>query len=64
MKIKKYFMKDKNLCLKKPRTLGAYNHTFSSKGGRDFMQFSILGICEAFFRGRGLIFCVEPNISI
>ena len=23
MKIKKYFMKDKNLCLKKPRTLGA-----------------------------------------
>ena len=23
MKIKKYFMKDKNLCLKKPGTLGA-----------------------------------------
>ena len=23
IKIKKYFMKDKNLCLKKPRTFGA-----------------------------------------
>ena len=38
MKIKKYFMKDKNLCLKKPCTLGAYNRPFSSKGGMDFMQ--------------------------
>ena len=31
-------MKDKNLCLKKPLTLGALNRQFSSKGGGDFMQ--------------------------
>jgi hypothetical protein len=31
-------MKDKNLCLKKPGTLGAYNRPFRSKVGRDFMQ--------------------------
>ena len=35
-------MKDKNLCLKKPRTLGARNRQFSSKGGGDFMQLSVL----------------------
>ena len=28
MKIKKYFMKDKNLYLKKSRTLGAWNCQF------------------------------------
>ena len=42
MKIKKYFMKDKNLCLKKSRTLGALNRQFSSNGGGDFMQLCVL----------------------
>ena len=32
-KSKKNFMKDKNLYLKKPRTLGAWNRQFSSKEG-------------------------------
>ena len=38
MKIKKYIKKDKNLCLKWPRTLGALNRQFSSNGGGDFKQ--------------------------
>ena len=41
-------MKDKNLCLKKPCTLGASNHQFSSKGGGDIScSYAFLGICEA-----------------
>ena len=35
-------MKDKNLCVKKPLTLGACNRQFRSKGGGDFMQLYIL----------------------
>ena len=35
-------MKDINVCLKKPRTLGARNRQFSSKGGGDFMQLCVL----------------------
>ena len=27
-------------------------------------SYAFLGICEAIFRGRDLIFCVEPHISI
>ena len=42
MNIQKYFMKDKILCLKKHRTLGAFNRQFSSKGGGDFMQLFVL----------------------
>ena len=66
---KKKIMKDKNLCLKKPRTLGAWNRQFSSKGGwkgRGWIScsYAFLGICEAIFRGRYLIFCVETHISI
>jgi hypothetical protein len=57
-------MKDKNLFLKKPRTLGAGNRQFSSKGGRISCSYAFLGICEAIFRGRGLVFGVEPHISI
>ena len=38
MKIRKHFIKDKNLYLKKPCTLGAFNRQFSSKGGGDCMQ--------------------------
>ena len=32
--------------------------------GRISCSYAFLGICEAIFRGRGLIFCVEPHISI
>jgi hypothetical protein len=27
-------------------------------------SYALLGICEAIFRGRDLIFCVEPHISL
>jgi hypothetical protein len=27
-------------------------------------SYAFLGICEAIFRGRGLIFCVEPLITV
>ena len=27
------------------------------------MQLCVLGICEAIFRDRDIIFCVEPNIN-
>ena len=27
-------------------------------------SYAFLGICEVIFRGRGLIFCMEPHISI
>ena len=64
MNIWKHFMKDKNLFLKKPRTLGSWNHQFSSKGGGISCSYAFLGIWEAIFRCRGLIFCVEPHISI
>ena len=64
MNIWNHFMKDKNLCLKKPRTLGAWNHQFSSKGGGILCSFAFLGIYEAIFRGRDLIFFGEPHISI
>ena len=42
MKIKKNFIKDKNLYLKKSRTLGARNRQFSTKGGGDLMQLFVL----------------------
>ena len=69
MKVWKHFIKDKNLCLKKSRTLGAWNRHFSSKGGREGLHavtysYAFLGICEAIFGGRYLIFCVEPHIII
>ena len=64
LKIKKYFMKDKNLYLKKPRTLDAWNRQFSPKEGGISCSYTFLGICEAIFRVRDLIFCVEPHISI
>ena len=57
-------MKDKNVCLKKLRTLGAKKHQFSSKGGGDFMKLSVLKDLWSHFRGRDLIFCVEPHNSI
>ena len=53
-------MKDKNLILKRPCTLGQ----FSSKRGGISCIYAFLWICEAIFRGRDLIFCVEPHISI
>ena len=49
-------MKDKNLCVKKPLTLGACNRQFRSKGGGISCSYTFLGICEAIFRGRDLIF--------
>ena len=64
MKIKRYFMKDKNLCLKKPHTLGALNCQFSSNGGGDFMQLCVLRNLWSHFWGRDLIFGVQPHISI
>ena len=48
--ISKKKFKDKNLCLKKPRT--------SNEGGIS-CSYAFLGICEAIIRGRDLIFCVE-----
>ena len=57
-------MKDETLCLKKPLTLGAWNGQFSSKGGGISCSFAFLGIYEAIFRGRDLIFGVEPYISM
>ena len=57
-------MEDKNLYLKKARTLGAWNRQFCSKGGGISCNYSFLGICEAIFKGRDLIFGVEPHISI
>ena len=57
-------MKEKNLYLKKPRTLGAWNRKFSSKRGGISCSYSFLGICEAILKGRDLIFGVEPHISI
>ena len=57
-------MKDKNLCMKKPLTLGALNRQFSSKGGGISCSYAFLGICEAIFRVRELFFCVEPHICI
>ena len=42
MKIKKYFMKDKKLYLKKSRTLGALIRQLSTKGWGDFMQLFVL----------------------
>ena len=53
-------MKDKNLILKRPCTLGQ----FSSKRGGISCIYAFLWICEAIFKGRDLIFCVEPHISI
>ena len=64
MKIKKYFMKDKIYVWKKPRTLGAWNRQFSSKGGVISCSYAFLGICEAISRGRDLIFCVGSHIRI
>ena len=64
MNIQTNFMKDKILCLKKPRTLGAWNRPFSSKGGGISCSYAFLGICKAIFRGRGLFFFVEPHISM
>ena len=43
------------------------NLALRDRGGGDFMQLCILRdimICEAIFRGRDLIFCGEPHISI
>ena len=42
-------MKDKILCLKKPRTLGAWNRQLSSEGGGGMIScsYAFLGICEA-----------------
>ena len=57
-------MKDKNLFKKKPCTLGSGNRQISSKGGWILCSYAFLEICEVIFRGRGLIFCVEPHISI
>ena len=42
-------MKDKNLFLKKPFTLGAKNRQFSSKGGGISCSYVFSGICEAIF---------------
>ena len=55
MNIKKYFIKDKILCLKKHRTLGAWNFQFSSKGGGGGIScsYAFLGICEAGLPGAG-----------
>ena len=39
-------MKDKNLCLKKPLTLGAWNHQFSSREGGISCSYVFVGICE------------------
>ena len=64
MKIKKYFMKDKNLCLKKPRCCCCLKSSSSSKGGGISCRYSFLGIFEAIFKGRYFIFGVEPHISI
>ena len=64
MNIWKHFFKNKILCLKKPLTLGAWNRQFSFKRGGDFIQLCVLKACEAIFRGRDLIFCVEPHIRI
>ena len=64
MNIWKHFFKDKNVCLKKPRTLGAWNRQFSSKGGGIWCSYAFLGICVAILRGRDLIFCMKPHISI
>ena len=64
MKIKKYFLKDKNLCLKNPRiqVLEIVHLVLREEGIS--CSYSFLGICEAIFRGRDLIFGVEPRISI
>ena len=64
MNIWKHFFKDKNLCLKKPRTLGAWNRQSGSKEGGISCSYAFLEICEVILRGRDLIFCVEPQISI
>ena len=42
MKIKKYFIKDKNIYLKNSRTLVARNRQFSTKGGGDFIQLFVV----------------------
>ena len=64
MNIWKHFMKDNNLFLKKPRTLGDWNRQFSSKlEGGISCSYEFLGIFEAIFKGRDLFFCVEPHIS-
>ena len=60
MNIWKHFFKDKILCLKKPCTLGAWG----SKGGGISCSYAFLGICDVILVGRGLIYCVEPYISI
>ena len=57
-------MKDKNLFMKKPCTLGARNRQISYEGGGILCSYAFLGICEVIFRGRILIFRVEPHISI
>ena len=61
--LKKKF-KDKILCLKKPRILGAWNRQFSTKGGGISCGSAFLGICEVILRSIDLIFCLEPHISI
>ena len=42
-------MKDNILCLKKARTLGAWNRQFSSKGVGDLCSYAFSGICELRF---------------
>ena len=53
MNIQKYFMKHKILCLKKHRTLGAWNRQFSSEGGGISCSYAFLGICEAWLPEAG-----------
>ena len=62
MNIWKHFMKDKNLFLKKPCTLGAWNRQFSSKWEGDFMQLCVLG--DPWSNFKGWRSNVEPQISM
>ena len=53
MNIQKKIMKIIILCLKKHRTLGAWNRQFSSEGGGISWSYAFLGICEVGLPGAG-----------
>ena len=67
------FLKRNNLLIKLKHWLSflwttfcpcLWNLQFSSKGGGISCSYALYGICEVIFRGRDLIFRVEPHISI
>ena len=65
MKIKKYFMQVKNLHLKKPHILVLeIANLVLMEGAGISCSYLFLGIFEAIFKGRDLIFSVDPHISI